>query len=131
MKTIAFLFVVLLPACAFAGDACLDYDEANRICREYQIQSDEVAPLAVPNDETSEGTGGLEQPFAVVPYGTGAETAKPSTSPEELERVKPRCAENGSCFGDISDLTGKPKNEYVGGYYRKSGTYVRSYYRSR
>ena len=40
------------------------------------------------------------------------------------------CAENGSCFGDISPLTGLPKTEAVRGYYRTDGTYVRGYYRS-
>ena len=42
----------------------------------------------------------------------------------------PVCAENGSCFGDISELTGRPKTVYVRGYYRRDGTYVRSHFRS-
>ena len=41
------------------------------------------------------------------------------------------CAENGSCYGDISNLTGKPKTVSVGGYYRSDGTYVRGHYRSK
>lgn len=41
------------------------------------------------------------------------------------------CAENGSCFGDISPRTNKPKTVHVPGYYRGNGTYVRGYYRSR
>ena len=41
------------------------------------------------------------------------------------------CAENGSCYGDISTLTGRPKTVRVQGYYRKDGTYVRGHYRSR
>ena len=41
------------------------------------------------------------------------------------------CAENGSCYGDISELTGRPKTVPVQGYYRKDGTYVRGHYRSR
>jgi hypothetical protein len=41
------------------------------------------------------------------------------------------CAENGSCYGDISDITGLPKTIPVDGYYRKDGTYVRGHYRSR
>jgi hypothetical protein len=40
------------------------------------------------------------------------------------------CAENGSCYGDISDKTGLPKTVAVQGYYRADGTYVRGYYRS-
>lgn len=42
-----------------------------------------------------------------------------------------RCAENNSCYGDISVRTGRPKTTYVNGYYRRDGTYVRSHYRSR
>ena len=40
------------------------------------------------------------------------------------------CAENGSCYGDISSITGLPKTTHVNGYYRKDGTHVRGYYRS-
>jgi hypothetical protein len=43
----------------------------------------------------------------------------------------PPCAENGSCYGDISQATGRPKTVNVRGYYRKDGTYVRGHYRSR
>lgn len=41
------------------------------------------------------------------------------------------CAENGSCFGDLSSATGRPKTVHVKGYYRKDGTYVRGHYRSK
>lgn len=41
------------------------------------------------------------------------------------------CAENGSCYGDISAATGRAKTVSVGGYFRKDGTYVRGHYRSR
>jgi hypothetical protein len=40
------------------------------------------------------------------------------------------CAENGSCYGDLSAATGRPKTVHVNGYFRKDGTYVRGYYRS-
>jgi hypothetical protein len=40
------------------------------------------------------------------------------------------CAENGSCYGDISDLTRRSKTVHIRGYYRKDGTYVRGHYRS-
>lgn len=42
----------------------------------------------------------------------------------------PQVAENGSYYGQISTKTGAPKTTYVHGYFRKNGTYVRSYYRS-
>lgn len=41
------------------------------------------------------------------------------------------CAENGSCYGDISAATGRPKTTAVRGYYRRDGTYVRGHYRSK
>ena len=41
------------------------------------------------------------------------------------------CAENGSCYGDISSNTGSPKTVEVKGYHRKDGTYVRGHYRSK
>lgn len=40
------------------------------------------------------------------------------------------CAENGSCYGDISSRTGRAKTVHVNGYYRSNGTYVRGHYRS-
>jgi len=40
------------------------------------------------------------------------------------------CAENGSCYGDISSVNGTPKTIQVDGYYRRDGTYVRGHYRS-
>ena len=40
------------------------------------------------------------------------------------------CAENGSCYGDISPATGLPKTVAVRGYFRRDGTYVRGHYRS-
>jgi hypothetical protein len=40
------------------------------------------------------------------------------------------CAENGSCYGDISNINGMPKTQSINGYFRKDGTYVRGHYRS-
>lgn len=55
--------------------------------------------------------------------------AYPVYKPAFVPRVG--CAENGSCYGDISALTGRPKTVSVGGYFRSNGTYVRGHYRSR
>ena len=41
------------------------------------------------------------------------------------------CAENGSCYGDVSRINGLPKTNYINGYYRSNGTYVRGHYRSK
>jgi hypothetical protein len=40
------------------------------------------------------------------------------------------CAENGTCYGEISSATGRRKTVYVRGYTRRDGTYVQSHYRS-
>lgn len=34
-------------------------------------------------------------------------------------------------YGEISTITGLPRTNYVSGYYRKNGTYVKPYYRSK
>jgi len=48
-----------------------------------------------------------------------------------LPSIGNACAENGSCFGDISNITGVPKTTHINGYYRRDGTYVRGHYRSK
>lgn len=59
--------------------------------------------------------------------------SKPSPSPTAapIAPVVSGCAENGSCYGDVSSLTGNPKTIHVDGYYRSDGTYVRGHYRSK
>ena len=55
-----------------------------------------------------------------------------STSSSSFSSSSPSlCAENGSCYGDISKNTGRQKTVPVRGYYRKDGTYVRGHYRSK
>jgi hypothetical protein len=72
--------------------------------------------------------------------GTGFKTFAPATVGTSLSSepalgtqigTTPPCAENGSCYGDISPATGLPKTILVHGYYRSNGTYVRGYYRSK
>jgi hypothetical protein len=43
----------------------------------------------------------------------------------------PYIGEDGSYYGQLNSLTGKPKTVYVSGYFRRDGTYVRSHYRSK
>jgi len=50
--------------------------------------------------------------------------------PPRRSAVSRPCAENGSCYGDISAETRRPKTVRVRGYYRSDGTYVRGHYRS-
>jgi len=69
-------------------------------------------------------------------YGTSTATKasyEPSYQTPTQPTYKPAfrsCAENGSCYGDISTATGRAKTVSVGGYFRKDGTYVRGHYRS-
>ena len=71
------------------------------------------------------------------PVTTGGLVAAPvignlsSSAPGLVPMARGSCAENGSCYGDISGTTGRPKTVGVQGYYRRDGTYVRGYYRSR
>lgn len=52
----------------------------------------------------------------------------PPPAPEAQPRYG--CSESGSCYGDISPATGRPKTVYVPGYFKSNGKYVRGYYRS-
>jgi hypothetical protein len=57
---------------------------------------------------------------------------EPSPQPQRpIPLIVPSCAENGSCYGDVSNITGLAKTTHVNGYYRSDGTYVRGHYRSR
>ena len=48
----------------------------------------------------------------------------------DLLLADPPIAENGSRYGELSELTGRPKTVHVRGYYRRDGTHVRGHYRS-
>ncbi len=63
-----------------------------------------------------------------VRYKTTPKTSSPSRT---TSRAQSHVAENGSYYGQTSRNTGRPKTVYVGGYYRKDGTYVRGHYRSK
>jgi hypothetical protein len=54
-----------------------------------------------------------------------------SNPPKNKTYNSPSCAENGSCYGEMSSVNGLPKTTHVQGYYRKDGTYVRGHYRSK
>ncbi len=61
---------------------------------------------------------------------SGTENESANTDAPHLPG-NPPCAENGSCFGEISKITGFPKTILVHGYTRSDGTYVRGYFRSK
>lgn len=87
-------------------------------------------------------TGTYSQAAAATAVAASTSTVRPSsqyqpptsytyTPPATTSRPVAGCAENGSCYGDISAATGRPKTVAVSGYFRKDGTYVRSHYRSK
>lgn len=69
------------------------------------------------------------------PVSPGVEVSPPQavlppTQQPSRPAYAPGCAENGSCYGDISTVNGMPKTNHVNGYFRRDGTYVRGHYRS-
>lgn len=89
---------------------------------EYVINGGTVTPYAL---GTAPSPYVQTAPIYTAPiYTTPTYTAPIYTAPN------PACSESGSCYGDISPATGRPKTIYVPGYYRSDGTYVRGYYRS-
>lgn len=110
---------------------------------------EEDAPAALPPADYA-ASGGDEEAdsaplssAATIPPGAGtsspaAGSAYRYTPPASVpsyaaDTASPRtgCAENGTCYGDISAATGRPRTVHVRGYTRRDGTYVRSHYRSR
>jgi hypothetical protein len=94
-------------------------------------------PIALPSlaKAAGEGDPSGSQPGGLAPGPTlafvgGNPSTVPTPAPAPRANV-PGCAENGSCYGDISDATGLPKTTAVRGYTRADGTYVRGYYRSK
>lgn len=91
------------------------------------------------SQNTQELTESVRSPQATPISASAVPTAveRSTTSQVQVTSGAPQiapsvgCAENGSCYGDLSPLTGRPKTVEVHGYYRKDGTYVRGYYRSR
>lgn len=62
---------------------------------------------------------------------TQSSTILKSDTTDYKGRIVPKVAENGTKYGEISKNTGRSKDVYVKGYYRKDGTYVKGHYRSK
>jgi hypothetical protein len=91
------------------------------------------------DEERSDTLGPVPQPPPSSPAPSGL--AVPQVSPLYSASPPPAyipptsatrygCSESGSCYGEISPDTGRPKRVYVPGYYKSNGKYVRGYYRS-
>ena len=81
-----------------------------------------AASSATPGTTYSDSSAALHE-------ATSSVEVPPRVEPSH-STYAPRCAENGSCYGDLSTTTGRAKTTHVKGYYRKDGTYVRGHYRS-
>lgn len=75
---------------------------------------------------SSNATNSPTSPFVT----RSTEVAKNQDSLQSTPISGAGCAENGSCYGDISNINGMPKTTHVNGYFRSDGTYVRGHYRS-
>jgi hypothetical protein len=102
----------------------------------------EPQPVASVSDRSSAPSVNDDSGAAASPSGSYSTALEPSgaysgyvapsaaASPSSTPLAASGCSESGSCYGDISTTTGLPKTTYVNGYYRRNGTYVRSYFRS-
>lgn len=125
-----FIFAALTPANAPANaqEACA----SSYVCTTSGCQKvRQCTPSAAGGIVITPSTPGAS--YRAVP-ADGAATVIASTESSASSAVSmPRysCAENGSCYGDISAATGRPKTVEVHGYTRRDGTYVRGHYRSK
>jgi hypothetical protein len=106
--------------------------------RVLKILADVVRPaLKTSTDATAAlATSAAGAPSAATQTTESTATATPAAaattpSAQDAPKTGTACAENGSCEGDISAKTGKPKTVEVKGYTRKDGTYVQGHYRSK
>lgn len=79
----------------------------------------------------SSNSATVSSPSPAITYQTNVPHVNAPPIPQQSTHAfAPACAENGSCYGDISSINGMPKTTHVNGYYRRDGTYVRGHYRS-
>ena len=132
-KFFGFLISLILLSVSAPSSAQIPGQPANSFvsgsswyCKDgYQKSGNECASIfarGAASSVTSGPTARAVSAYAPIPKSTSA--LPPPVS-------SPACSESGSCYGDISAITGLPKTNYVNGYVRKDGTAVRGYYRSR
>lgn len=139
MKIILFGLMLFLSSCTstYYSDLPSEYEDAHSLLAEGRFQ--EAAQSLCANSDTLEKRLSCEDRVVqlyIVDYQPGSNnyysrsTFYPRVYPAIYTGL-PLCGENYSCYGDISNITGRPKTTYVRGYFRRNGTYVRSHYRSR
>jgi len=93
-----------------------------------------AASVVAPAPDAAARSLVLVQPLQSAGNTTAAPLLAPAPAPAPLPAPPPPaglgCAENGSCYGDLSTINGTPKTTQVDGYFRRDGTYVRGHYRS-
>jgi hypothetical protein len=82
-------------------------------------------PLTVRRTQPAVQPEPTHNPFAIIPS-----VHQPPVYVQPVQPVLPGCTTSGSCYGDISIGTGRPRTVHVRGYTRRDGTYVRPHYRS-
>lgn len=137
MKFISFIFGFIAISFSIA-DAKADDCQYTFRCQ------GSICERALPASCTTNASNGViyTSPPATPAIGSATSTTAPSAPiffhSGEVTKKEPLptppigfgCAENGSCYGDVSNINGMPKTEAINGYYRKDGTYVRGHYRS-
>jgi hypothetical protein len=112
------------PSFAAIGD---DYSSFQHVPAEGESDEGLSAATVIASDEYADGAASEAQAASLAPVAASAVTSRYAAP----KPVAVGCAENGSCYGDISSATDRAKTVAVGGYYRRDGTYVRGHYRSR
>jgi hypothetical protein len=144
MKIIAFalaLVAAVFPIAESRADNCqYTFRCQGSICE--RVLSEACSPntsqsnvtVVAPSSATTSSATTFTAPSADAPaanqafIGSEQRTFVPPAAPVPPSGAG--CAENGSCYGDISNINGMPKTNQVNGYFRRDGTYVRGHYRS-
>ncbi len=135
---LALVAAVLLVAESRANDCQFTFRCLGNICERVlpescagNIPAANVVVNAPPSSHPSFDSSASES-TATTPTFVRPEQSSGSitVTPAPLPPIGSGCAENGSCYGDTSNINGTPKTNHVNGYFRSNGTYVRGYYRS-
>jgi hypothetical protein len=115
----------------FAGASCLAECLYTFSCTQQGCVKVTDANCSIPSPLTSNQNLNIEtNKFNSQGATFVSANTKPNVTPSNYKSSPYGCAENGSCYGDISSVNGTTKTIQVNGYYRGDGTYVRGHYRS-
>lgn len=123
-KIVLALLVVVVGGCA-APFAPAAYDNNDLAFRPYAPNVVTPSLVGAPEIGRSYAAHGSSEAFS----GASASSIAPYPPLPLGQTATQPCV--GVCYGVISPVTGRPRNTYVRGYYRRDGTYVRPHTRSR